>query len=75
MLFNYHNRSVDTHKRNQITVLVLTNRMLDKEPDHAWEFIDEHFSCVRENNGIPLSAWTRTTENLIQKTDYEDPAK
>ena len=65
---------METHQRDQITAPVLTNRMLDKEPNHAWEFIDEKFSCVRINNGIPLSVWTQATAKLILKPDYEDPA-
>ena len=67
-------RRVYTHQRDKITVPVLTNRMLAKEPDRAWGFIDEHFFCVRDENGIPLSAWARATANMIPKPDYEDPA-
>ena len=48
--------------------------MLYKEPDRAWEFIDEHLPYVCDNNDIPLSAWTRATANLIPKPDSEDPA-
>ena len=74
MSFKDQMRRVYTHQRDKITVPVLTNRMLAKEPDRAWDFIDEHLFCVRDENGIPLSAWTRATANLIPKPDYEDPA-
>ena len=48
--------------------------MLDKELDRALELIDEHLSWVRDNNGIPCSAWNQAIANMILNPDSEDPA-
>ena len=47
--------------------------MLEKELDLAWELIDEHLSRVHDDNGTPLSAWNRATENMTPKPYSEDP--
>ena len=72
--FKDQQRRVYTHHKDQITAPVLTNRMLDKELDRTWELIDEHLSCMHDNNGTPISEWNRATVKLIPKPDSEDPA-
>ena len=74
MSLKYQKRRVETHQRDQITVSILTNRMLDKEPDRSWEFIDENLSCMSDNNGFTLSSWARETTKLIPNPDSEYPA-
>ena len=74
MLFKDQKRRVETHQRDKITAPVLKNSMLDKEPEHTWDLIDENLSCVRDDNVIPISACTRVTAKLIPKPDSEDPA-
>ena len=75
MAFKYQKKRVETHVRSEITPPVITNRMLEKEPDHAWEFLAEHFNTVRDNNGLPLSSWCRASLKLIptvSKADYSN---
>ena len=46
--------------------------MLEKEQDRAWEQLDEYLLSVRDNNGIPLAAWTRATKKIFPKVAAED---
>ena len=46
--------------------------MLEKEQDRAWEQLDEYILSVRDNNGLPLAAWTRATKKIFPKVTAED---
>ena len=46
--------------------------MIDKERDRAWELLDVYLSSVREENGIPLAAWTRASKLILPKLASED---
>ena len=72
LLFRAHKRSVESHKRYNIDAPVFTNRMTEKEPDRVWELLDEYLCAVRDDSGIPLTAWTRARKKLSPKEDDDD---
>ena len=72
MAFKYQKKRVETHVRSEVIPPVITNRMLEKEPDHAWEFLSEHLNTVRDNNGLPLSSWCRSSLKLIPTVSEAD---
>ena len=40
MTFKDQKKRVETHVRGEVTPTVITNRMLEKEPDNVWELLD-----------------------------------
>ena len=75
MKFKDQMKHVETHARSEVTLPVITNRMLEKEPNNVWELIDEHLNTVRDNNGLPLSSRCRASSKLIltsSEADYYD---
>ena len=61
MTLKDQNKCVETHVRSEVTLSIITNIMLDKEPDNMWDFLDEHLNTVSDNNGLPLSSWWRAS--------------
>ena len=55
--FTQQKKAVESHDRSSITAPMLTDKMMDKERDRAWELLDVYLSLVRADNGIPLAAW------------------
>jgi hypothetical protein len=54
--FILHKRAVDSHEWGSTDVPVFTNKTFEKDPDHAWEILDQYLCIVRDNSGIPLAA-------------------
>ena len=74
MTFKDQKKRVETHVRGEVTPTVITNRMLEKEPYKAFELLGEYFNTVRDNNGLPLSAWCRASSKLIPTVSGDDPS-
>ena len=70
--FQQQKKAVESHDRSLFTAPVFTNKMLEKEQDRVWEQLDEYLLSVRDDNGIPLVAWTRATTKLFPKVAAED---
>ena len=58
-------KRMETHLSSEVTTLFNTNRIMEKELDNVWEFLNERFNTVRENNGLPLSSRCRTSSKMI----------
>ena len=65
LLFRARKRSVESHDRSSIDATVFTNRMVEKEPDHVWELLDEYLCAMRDDSGTPISGWTRARKKLF----------
>ena len=59
MTFKYHKKPVETHVSSEVTLSVITNIMMEKEPDNVWELLDKNLNTARDNNGVPLYSWCR----------------
>ena len=59
MTFKYQKKRVETHVSSEVTLSVITNIMMEKEPDNVWELLDENLNTARDNNGVPLYSWCR----------------
>ena len=46
MTFKDQKKHVETHVRSEVTLPVITNRMLEKEQDNKWELLDESLLLV-----------------------------
>ena len=65
MTFKDQKKRVENHVRGEVTPPVIMNRMLEKEPENAWDLLDKHLNTVRDNNSIPLSVWCRSSSKLV----------
>ena len=72
MTFKYQKKRVETHVRSEVTPPVITNIMLEKEPDNMWELLDEHLNTVCGNNCLPLSLWCRASSKIIRTVSGAD---
>ena len=72
LLFRAHKMSVESPKRSNIDAPIFTNRMMEKEPDHVWELLDEYLCAMRDNSGIPLAVWNRARNKLFPKGAADD---
>ena len=46
--------------------------MMEKEPDHVWELLDEYLCTVRDDSGTPLTARNRARNKLFPNEDDDD---
>ena len=60
--------------RGELTPTVITNIMLEMEPDIQWELLCEYLNILRDNNGLPLSAWCRESSKLISTMSGANPS-
>ena len=72
LLFRAHKRSVQSRQISNIDAPIFTNRKMEKEPDRVWEFLDEYLCTMRDNSGIPLTAWTQARKKMFPKEADDD---
>ena len=72
--FTPHKVIVDAFVPGELAFPVVTNKILEKDPDHTWEVIMEYLAAVRDTNGIPLAAWARSDAEFWPPRVEDDPA-
>ena len=71
--YKSYKATVDAFVQGSIDAPVFTDKSIEKDPDHAWEVLNEYLSAVRDVNGIPLFAWCQADAKLWPPLDGDDP--
>ena len=53
MKFKDQKKCAETHTRSKVTLPVIRNIMLEKEPEKVWELLDEYLNTVCEKKRSP----------------------